>query len=325
MTELPLTIAELRAFVMVARSLSFTHAAGYLGVTQPALSMTIRQVEAKFGATLFDRSTRSVKLSGTGALLLPAAERLVENFERTIGGMQEIADGRLGRIVIACPEGVAAHVIAPTLARFVVSHPEVMVSVHDGDAASVEQMMLSLGADFGVTGYWKPHPDFDFAPLTTDRCCIICPPTHPLAGKERVSLHDLHDVPIVALNRDAGVRRLLERACEAADIRLVVQFEVARVSTLIEMVAAGLCVSVLTELSTPHNAWNSLCLRPLDAANLSYPIGIVTRANRVLAPSAALFVAALRQQFLPLHQQVAARQNRPAQQREEDPPSTGNI
>jgi LysR family carnitine catabolism transcriptional activator len=297
MNGLPLTIAELKAFVMVARSLSFTHAASNLGITQPALSMTIRQVEAKFGATLFDRSTRSVKLSSTGALLHPAAERLIENFERTTAGMREIADGRLGRITIACPEGVAAHVVAPTLARFVVNHPKVMVSVHDGDAASVEQMMHSFGADFGVTGYWKDHPDFVFAPLTTDRCCVICPPTHPLAGKQLISLRDLDNVPIVALNRDAGVRRLLEATCEAAGIRLVVQFEVARVSTLIEMVAAGLCISVLTELSTPHNAWSSLCLRPLEGTGLSYPIGIVTRANRVLAPSAALFVTALREHF----------------------------
>src|SRR5258707_135263 len=91
MTGLPFTIAELKAFVMVARSLSFTHAARGLGITQPALSMTIRQVEAKFGATLFDRSTRSVKLSSTGALLHPVAERLIENFERTIAGMREIA------------------------------------------------------------------------------------------------------------------------------------------------------------------------------------------------------------------------------------------
>src|SRR5258707_3217077 len=170
MTAPPFTIAELRAFVMVARSLNFTHAASHLGITQPALSMTIRQVEAKFGATLFDRSTRSVKLSRTGALLMPAAERLLENFERTIGGMQEIADGRLGRIAIACPEGVAAHVIAPTLARFVINHPEVVVSVHDGDATSVEQVMHSFGADFGVTGYWNGHPDFGFTPLATDRC-----------------------------------------------------------------------------------------------------------------------------------------------------------
>src|SRR5262249_33383809 len=154
-----------------------------------------------------------------------------------------------------------------------------------------------FGADFGVTGYWKPHPDFDFAPLTTDRCCVICPPDHALAAKKHVSLRDLDGVPIVALNRDAGVRRLLERTCEAAGVRLVVQFEVARVSTLIDIVPEGLCISVLTELSTPHNAWSSLCLRPLDSANLSYPIGIVTRTNRVLAPSAALFVDALRGQF----------------------------
>src|SRR5258708_37712523 len=117
MTGLPFTIAELKAFVMVARSLSFTHAARCLGITQPALSMTIRQVEAKFGATLFDRSTRSVKLSSTGALLLPAAERLVENFERTIGGMGGTAARPLRRTVLAVPAGPPAPGAAPTPCR----------------------------------------------------------------------------------------------------------------------------------------------------------------------------------------------------------------
>ena len=131
---LQVTIQEIRAFAAVARLLSFTRAAKRMGLSQPALSASIRHLETKLQTTLLDRSTRAVHLSQSGVLLLPIAERLVENFDRSIAGMREISEGRLGHMSIACPEGVAAQVIAPTLAAFVERNPEVMVSVHDGDA-----------------------------------------------------------------------------------------------------------------------------------------------------------------------------------------------
>jgi DNA-binding transcriptional LysR family regulator len=297
MPGVDVNIAELRAFVAIAQLQSFTKAARRLGVSQPGLSMAIRQLEAKLATKLLERNTRNVQLSKSGAMLLSSAERLVENFERTVTEMKSVSQGKVGRVTVACPEGVAAHVIAPTLTRFVVENPEIMVSVYDGDAASVEHLMHSYGADFGVTGYWREHPDFRFTPFTSDRCCIICPRGHPLASCNSVDVHDLDGIPIVALNRDAGVRRLLERTCEAAGVRLVVQFDVARVSTLIEMVAAGLCISVLTELSTPRNAWSSISMVPLRGAALSYPIGVVQPLSKGLAPSAERFVRLLLSEF----------------------------
>ncbi len=294
---LHITVHELRVFTVVARLLNFTQAARRLGVTQPALSMSVRQLEAKLGTTLLDRSTRSVQLSQIGGLLLPTAERLVESFDRTVDGMREVSAGRQGYVSIACPEGVAAHVVAPTLARFVEQNPNIVVSVHDGDATSVERMMHLFSADFGVTGYWKEHPDFVVEPLTVDRCCLICPPGHRFGTRKSVSIRDLHNLPIVSLNRDAGTRRLIESICASNGIKLVVQFEVARVSTLVEMVASGLCVSVLTVQSTPHNTGSALRVIPFREPELTYPIHIVTLANKILTPSASRFVAALRDRF----------------------------
>lgn len=289
------TVQELRCFVLVARVLSFTDSAARLGITQPGLSMAIRQLESKLGGPLFDRTTRSVRLSPVGAALLPSAERLVESFDRTVSGMVEISEGRQGRLTIACPEGVAAHLLAPVIKEFVEENPGVVVSVFDGDAASVENLMHSLVADFGLTGFWKPHPDFHFEPLTTDRACVICSTDHPFAARQSIAVEELHGVPIVALNRDAGIRRLIEATCAALGLSLTVQFEVARVSTLIEIVASGLCISVLTELSRPHHSGKHITAVPLDGPGLHYPVGIITPARRMLTASAARFLQAVRQ------------------------------
>ena len=149
-------------------------------------------------------------------------------------------------------------------------------------------------ADFGVTGYWKTHPDFRFQQLTTDHCCVICRKDHPLASRASLPISVLEGLPIVALNRDAGVRLLLEKVCTEQGVRLSIQYEVARVSTLVEMVASGLCVSVLTDLSTPLHAFPEVVAVPLDEPGLRYPIGVITPANGLLSASAASFLIALR-------------------------------
>lgn len=75
-------------------------------------------------------------------------------------------------------------------------------------------------------------------------------------------------------------------------VNLIVQFEVARTSTLVETVASGLCVSVLTIRSTPHNAANALHVIPFCEPELTYPIRSLTRANKMMTPRAAQFVRA---------------------------------
>jgi DNA-binding transcriptional LysR family regulator len=294
MADRGITVHELRAFVLVATLQSFTRAAEVLHLTQPGLSMAVRQLEAKLGSALFDRGRKAVLLSPVGSALLPSAEKLVESFDRTIAGMVEVSEGRTGRISIACPEGVAAQLIAPALKEFVDENPGVIVSLFDGDASTVEHMMHARVADFGLTGFWAPHPDFEFEPIATDRCCVICPMTHPFAQRKSVKITELDGEPIVSLNRDAGIRRLLEREALAHGVRLNIRFEVARVSTLIEMVASNQCLSILTDLSRPHHTRAQMKAVPLAGRQFSYPVGIVTPSRRLLTAAANSFIATLR-------------------------------
>ena len=289
-----ITVHELRAFALVAKLQSFTRAADVLRLSQPGLSMAVRQLETKLDTTLFDRGRKAVQLSPVGIALLPSVDKLIESFDRTIAGMVEVSEGKTGRIAIACPEGVAAQLIAPALKDFVDENPRVIVSLFDGDATTVEHMMHARVADFGLTGFWAAHPDFEFEPIATDRCCVICPAQHPFYGKDSIFIEDLDGVPIVSLNRDAGVRRLLEREALAKGVRLNIRFEVARVSTLVEMVASNNCLSVLTELSRPHHTTTQMKAIAFSGNQFSYPVGIVTPSRRMLTAAASSFIETLR-------------------------------
>src|SRR5258707_4649003 len=103
-----INLHQLRIFVAVARLGNFTRAAERLHLSQPSLSLHIRQLEADLGVRLFDRSTRSVALTSAGADFLPGAERLLEDFEATVGAVADLAARRRGRVAVAVLPSVAA-------------------------------------------------------------------------------------------------------------------------------------------------------------------------------------------------------------------------
>lgn len=293
------TVHELRAFLLTAQLRSFTKAAAVLHLTQPGLSMAVRQLETKLGVTLFERSRRTVELTPAGLAIRPSVERLIDNFDRTIGGMIEVAQGRIGRVAIACPEGVAARLFAPMIERFVVAHPDVSVSLFDGDATSVARLMHASICDFGLTGFWEPHQDFHFEPIAADRCCVVCTREHPFAALASVRPELLGSFPMVALNRDAGIRGLLERETVKIGTAISIQFEVARISTLLEMVRSSGYFAVVTELSLPVRLEKELASIPVNGPNWCYPIGLITPVRRLLMPAAGAFVARLRAEWQP--------------------------
>lgn len=97
-----LSLRQMQAFVAVARQLSFRRAADALGMSEPALSQSIRQLEEQAHGRLFDRTTRSVRLTPLGEHLLPRAERIVEECRRTFDEVADIALLKRGEVTIGC-------------------------------------------------------------------------------------------------------------------------------------------------------------------------------------------------------------------------------
>ena len=116
---------------MVARFSSFTRAADLLHLTQPALTVQIRQLEQALGVKLFDRSTRAVELTRTGRELLPVLERLLGEFDAVVVSTREMATMRYGTVRIAALPSVAATVLPPLIARFKQRHPHIRITVRD--------------------------------------------------------------------------------------------------------------------------------------------------------------------------------------------------
>ena len=126
-----MTVKQLRAFLAVADSLSFAQACLRLHLSQPALSLAIKNLESHLGGPLLVRTTRSVALTPEGALLLPIARRLLADWDGAEELLRQHFTLQLGQVAVAAMPSFAANLLPRTLKVFRDHYPKVNVTVHD--------------------------------------------------------------------------------------------------------------------------------------------------------------------------------------------------
>jgi len=208
---MPINLGQLRVFEAVTRSGSFTGAAARLGVTPPAVSLQIRQLERACGIPLFDRVRRRVRLTAVGRRLEEYARRIValaEDAERALEETRGFAGGEL-RLVASATS--AAYYLPPLLTRFRQRYPGIRVRLDVGNSQRVRERIAGLEDDLGVLGVETAHPDLEFELLARDPLVVIVSPTHPWARRGRIPLADLQHQDLILREPGSATRQLVER------------------------------------------------------------------------------------------------------------------
>jgi len=240
-------IRHIAGFLAVARLASFTRAAAALGVSQPALTVQIRQLEDAFGVRLFDRNNRRVALTPAGRELRPALERVLLDFEAAAGYARDLAGQRRGTVTVAALPSIAAGLLPRAIRLLADRHHGITVRVRDVVAGRIIELVKSGEADFGIGSLVRPDPELAVEPMFADRLCAFAPADHRIARRRRVTLRELSAWPLILTSRDSSVRQLVERALEQLRLAPTVAHEATYMTTAIAMVKAGLGVAILPE------------------------------------------------------------------------------
>ena len=196
---------------MVARFSSFTRAADLLHLTQPALTVQIRQLEQALGVKLFDRSTRAVELTRIGRELLPVLERLLGNSTRSSS-----APGKWR----PCATGLYALPLCPPSPQpcCLLSSPASSSGIHISASPSgiigerINAMVREEIVDFGIGSDVEPDAELETVPLFEDEMRAVVPASHPLGKQTEVMLDRLIEEPLILMDTRSSVRSLVDRA-----------------------------------------------------------------------------------------------------------------
>ncbi len=166
-------LAQLRYFHAVARQGSFTAAARALKVSQPTLTVAVKNLEEKLGTTLFHRSHEGVKLTRTGQELIEHAEQVFLILDRAEERIVGLESDEVGRFVIGCHESLGAYFLPAFMRKFLDAAPRIELSLWNGTSAVVTDAILDRQVDFGLVVNPRPHPDLVLVQLFHDAVDVI--------------------------------------------------------------------------------------------------------------------------------------------------------
>ena len=287
-----LKIVQLRHFVWVHELQGFHAAAEKAHRTQPAISLSIRDLEGKLGQALFEkRNARAARpeLTPFGVQFMAYAKELIAHHDRVIKDMSLIAQHKSGHLRIASVPSIASRLLPDILTRFIGDATDLHVSLFDDSSEVVLAMVENQQVDFGIASLWEAESDIRFIPIWEDSIGVVCRSDHRLADEVELSWQQLRGERLIA----NGTSRLLADTA-AEELVVDAQFYMSNMISLLAMLEAGMGITTLPRFAFPLEQ-GQLRFIPLKEPLVVRDIGIVCLANRSLPVAAqALFDFILR-------------------------------
>jgi LysR family carnitine catabolism transcriptional activator len=274
---------QIRGFIAVAGSLSFAQASEELHISQPALSIAIKNLEAALGGQLFTRSTRSLTLTPEGLVFLPVAKRLMASWEQGLVDVFNQFSLKQGRLEIAVMPSYAATQLAQVITPFKQAYPDINLTVHDVVAEDVVTMVREGRVELGISFDPGKHDDLTFVPLFKDRFVALISPESALLKHKTLSWRHLEKEPFISLQAPSSMRDLIETKIGRS---LNVAIESHQLVTIGQLAAAGLGVSIVPSLCQQMMEQQGAVCKPFNQPVISRSVGVITKNRRALSASA---------------------------------------
>ena len=244
-----MNIDQLRAFYTVARTGSFTQAAGKLYITQSAVSQQVQALEHSLGITLFDRSGKKVSLTGEGEILLSYAKRLFDLYGEIVSLFELQRTLKKGKISIASTRVLGTYYLPQMIGLFNRQYPEIEIDLKLGNSHRILEIILEGEVDFGFAGKIRSYSRLNSILVHQERLLIVCSSDHYLASKRKIGLDELIKYPFIWREKGTQTRKVVKHWFEENLGRNYPQkfIELENVEAAKRIVEAGYGITIIPE------------------------------------------------------------------------------
>jgi LysR family transcriptional regulator, carnitine catabolism transcriptional activator len=276
---------QLRAFILIAETSSFTRTAEQLHLSQPALSYSIRKLEESMGLQLLARNTRSVELTPAGEHFLPQARRMLRDMDDAVRDARDTLSLSRGTLRLAALPTAAASFLPVVIASFQREHPGVNVHLLDGRAGEIMGWVQRGEVDAGISSLPEDLSGLSFERLLDDNLVLLSHQDHHRDWKQQ---------PYIALTPDTSIRPLADGALRYLNVDPVPAWEVAHMSTATALVREGLGFSLLPASCTAVFNIGEQCTVTAIDQPAKRSIGLLQRKPVAPSPSLSQFMGHVR-------------------------------
>jgi LysR family nitrogen assimilation transcriptional regulator len=280
-------LKQLEYFRHVAELGSFTRAAAFLSVVQPALSRQVRQLETELGQNLFERNGRGVVLTDAGTRLLEHTRGILTQIGRARQELEDQRNGDYGHFALGLPPSLGRSVTVPIVKAFARQLPNARLATVEGLSAYMLEW-LSIGrVDCALVYNALASPNIDMQPLLVEQLYLIAPLRARRARNERksITLAELADYPLIIPSRPHAMRMSVEHALASIDAKIKVAHEIECIPAIIDLVRQELGYAVLPLNAVKSTQWSQQVLvKPILKPALQTSLSIGTSTQRPKSP-----------------------------------------
>jgi LysR family transcriptional regulator, nitrogen assimilation regulatory protein len=280
-------LKQLEYFRHVAELGSFTRAASFLSVVQPALSRQVRQLEVELGQNLFERNGRGVALTDAGSRLLEHTRGILLQVGRARQELEDQKNGDSGHFVLGLPPSLGRSVTVPLVKAFARLLPNASLATVEGLSVYMLEWLNVGRVDCALVYNAPASPTVDLQPLLDDQLFFIGPLSPKPARKARksITLTELADYPLIIPSRPHSIRMSVENALASVDRKIRVAHEIECIPAVIELVRQSLGFGVLPLNAVTSTPWGGqVRVVPILAPVLKTSLSIATSAHRPRGP-----------------------------------------
>ncbi|HEY0727712.1 MAG TPA: LysR family transcriptional regulator [Pyrinomonadaceae bacterium] len=292
-------IRQLRAFVAIAETGTFTAGALRVHVTQAAISMQIRQLESEIGARVFVRAPRHVILTEAGEQLLRRARHILREHDAALDEIAELAGAERGRLRIGSASAMVLTEQLPAILKELrKQHPAAEISVTSGTSEVLVDQILAGEVDIAFVSLPVDVRGIKTERLSEDQLVAIASPRHRLAKQRTIDAYTLAGERLILGERGGNTRRLIDQFFAQAGVTLRVAMELSRQQAIKRMVEEDMGVGIVPLQSVKEEVEKGRLIRWwIEGAQINWELGIAQLSNGYDSPIMQKFVSLAHRNF----------------------------
>jgi LysR family hydrogen peroxide-inducible transcriptional activator len=286
---------QLRYFVAVAQTGSFSRAAEQCHVSQPSLSQQIQKLERGLSQHLFDRLGRRALLTDAGRLLLDRALAILATVEDAERRLREADDRPGGRLAIGAIPTIAPYLLPLVLGRFLKDHPLAEVTIHEDVTRQLLTAVVAGEVDLALVALPISDDRVQAEALFTEPLLLALPRAHRLAGRRRITVEDVGAERFILLNEMHCLGDQVLSFCNAHGCQPWIACRSAQITTVQALIALNQGISLLPAMAQRVDRDKRRVYRALAGDPPRRTIAVIWRLHRYHSPTAERFLVSLRE------------------------------
>ena len=289
---------QLQYALMIYENLSFSSVAEKLGITQPALSKQIHNLENEIGVKLFDRTTSPVTVTSAGEYFFAKAKKLLYSQNQLLQSMQDFKSGKRGCLTIGISPFRSMYLIPNIIKQFKEKYPDIKVVLHETSSDVLRKEASEGKYDLAIVNLPVDESVLDVTPIESDQLVLAVPNNFcdGLIKDEQIDLANCKHLPFVVVSQTQEMRHLFDKSCAAVDFEPKIVMEVVGISTAWAMCRAGIGATLLPRQFAEYmGLGNNINLYSLKHSLHSRQPVIVTRKGQYISEFAKYVIELLTQ------------------------------